>query len=85
MSDASNRGAPGSATTGSGAIQGGASHSSTAIRSVLQETRIFPPPADFAARAGGALVPDMEAWRREHERSIRDPQGWWAEQARTLH
>ena len=57
----------------------------TSITSVLQETRIFPPPSDFPARAGGALVTDMDAWRREHDRSIRDPQAWWAEQARTLH
>ena len=80
MSDASHGGASRSGTVHSGTPHGGA-----AITSVLQETRIFPPPGDFAERAGGALVPDMDAWRREHERSIRDPQGWWAEQARTLH
>ena len=48
------------------------------ITSVLKETRIFPPPAEFAAR------PTSRAWRstkRSSQRAEADPEGFWAEQA----
>ena len=55
------------------------------IDSVMQENRVFPPPADFASRIGGVHVPDLAAWRTQHERSIRDPEGFWGEVAKGFH
>jgi acetyl-CoA synthetase len=52
------------------------------ITSVLKETRLFPPPAEFAARAHIKSLADYERlWQRAKD----DPQGFWAEQAETLH
>ena len=54
---------------------------STNITSVLKETRLFPPPADFAARAhvpSAAERDRLAAWAEA------DPDGFWAEQAKTL-
>jgi acetyl-CoA synthetase len=58
---------------------------SASIQSVLNEHRVFPPPADFAARIGGAHVPDLASYRAQHERSIRDPEGFWGEVASGFH
>ena len=55
---------------------------SGSIHSVLVEDRVFPPPADFAARMGHVHVPDMDTYRAMHERSIRDPEGFWGEVAK---
>jgi acetyl-CoA synthetase len=55
---------------------------SASIRSVLTEDRVFPPSADFAARMGTVHVPDMDTYRAMHERSLKDPEGFWAEVAR---
>jgi len=52
------------------------------ITSVLTEDRLFPPPADFAARMGTVHVDGMDAYRAMHERSIRDPEGFWGDVAR---
>ncbi len=51
------------------------------ITSVLKETRIFHPPAEFVARANvnGAERDRLAEWAR------RDPDGFWAEQAKSLH
>src|SRR4051812_49212977 len=50
------------------------------ITSVLKETRVFPPPPEFAAKANvGAAERDRLA-----EWATRDPDGFWAEQARSL-
>src|SRR6266536_1238781 len=52
------------------------------ITSVLKETRQFPPPADFAARAHVKSLADYEKlWQRAKD----DPEGFWAEQAEQLH
>ena len=51
------------------------------ITSVLKETRLFPPPKEFAARAN---VPAAERDRLA-EWAARDPDGFWAEQAKSLH
>ena len=40
---------------------------------------LFPPPADFAARA---LINDAAAYEKLYRRSIDDPEGFWAETAR---
>jgi len=58
------------------------SPSTANITSVLKETRTFPPPADFAARAHVKGLAEYEAlWQRAHD----DPEGFWAEQAQRLH
>jgi acetyl-CoA synthetase len=51
------------------------------IDSVLREHRVFPPPREFASRAH---VPDRAAYDKLYERSIRDPEGYWREQAGRL-
>jgi acetyl-CoA synthetase len=51
------------------------------IDSVLRETRTFPPPGEFAANA---RVTPQEA-QRLSEWAQRDPEGFWAEQAKALH
>lgn len=51
------------------------------ITSVLKETRVFPPPAEFAARAHvKSLAEYEELWQRAKN----DPEGFWAEHATTL-
>jgi acetyl-CoA synthetase len=59
--------------------------SDSSIQSVQAEGRLFPPPADFAERMGTVHIPDMDAYRAMHERSIRDPESFWAEVARDFH
>jgi len=51
------------------------------IDSILKESRVFPPPPDFAAQAH---VGSLDAYRTMYQRSIGDPEGFWAEQAETL-
>ncbi|MBM3265905.1 MAG: acetate--CoA ligase [candidate division Zixibacteria bacterium] len=43
---------------------------------------LFPPPESFRARA---YLKSMEEYKNEYDRSIRDPEGFWAEKARTFH
>ena len=52
------------------------------IDSVLHENRVFDPPADVAERLGGAWIPDMESYRAMWERSVREPEAFWDEQAK---
>jgi len=49
---------------------------------VLAETRQFPPSAEFSSKAH---VQSMEAYKALHQRSIEDPEGFWAEAASELH
>src|SRR5438270_11984970 len=49
-----------------------------AIEALLEESRVFPPPAEFRARA---WVNSEEVY----ERAKRDPEGFWAERAEELH
>ena len=51
------------------------------ITSVLKETRLFPPSKEFAAQAN---VPAAERDRLA-EWAARDPDAFWAEQAKSLH
>ena len=53
----------------------------TAFSSTLREDRVFPPPAEFAARAHIRSRADYDEMYR---RSIDDNEGFWAEQAREL-
>ncbi|MBX3360979.1 MAG: acetate--CoA ligase [Phycisphaeraceae bacterium] len=58
---------------------------SDSIESVLQENRRFPAPAAPAARMPRWLVPSLDEYKREHARSISDPEGFWGDAARELH
>jgi acetyl-CoA synthetase len=53
----------------------------SSIDSLLQERRLFPPPADLAARAH---VGSMVAYEALARRAAEDPDGFWADQAREL-
>src|SRR5436309_15205907 len=56
--------------------------SSPNITSVLKETRVFPPPEEFAAQAFVKSLPEYELlWQRAKD----DPEGFWAEHADKLH
>jgi len=68
-----------SAASPSGVTSGGS------IESTLLEERVFEPPADLCARLGPLHVPSMDAYRATWERSIRDPEGFWAEVAKDFH
>src|SRR5919204_1425954 len=58
------------------AMQNAPTSASGTIDALLQETRKFPPPADFAARA--AAKPEI------YERAKADPEAFWAEMAKGL-
>jgi acetyl-CoA synthetase len=51
------------------------------IESVLKESRVFPPPAEFAKKAH---VKSLEEYKSLYKKSIEDPEKFWAEQAETL-
>ncbi|MFG0286489.1 MAG: acetate--CoA ligase [Phycisphaerales bacterium JB039] len=55
------------------------------IESILQENRLFEPPA--AARAGAPrwLISSMDDYHRMYARSLEDPEGFWGEIASELH
>jgi acetyl-CoA synthetase len=53
----------------------------TNMNSLLRENRVFPPPAEFAAKAHIGTLPEYEALYR---RSIDDPEAFWAEAAAEL-
>src|SRR5262245_11520345 len=49
------------------------------IDTVMQEDRVFPPPADFAARA---VIGSMKGYEELYERAKADPEKFWGELAR---
>src|SRR5437764_604877 len=49
------------------------------ITSVLQETRVFPPPKEFSKRA---RVHSLAQYRKLYEESIQSPDRFWAKQAK---
>ena len=51
------------------------------IESVLQETRVFPPSADFQR---SAAIGSMEEYRRLAKEAREDPEGFWARMAEQL-
>ena len=56
-------------------------HGGGSITSVLQETRVFPPPPEFASKAIISSLAQYEAlWNRAKD----DPEGFWGEQAQVL-
>ncbi|HZS09369.1 MAG TPA: acetate--CoA ligase [Blastocatellia bacterium] len=54
----------------------------TTIESVLNESRLFPPPAGFTAQAH---VKGMEEYERLYAEAEADPEAFWAKQAEKLH
>ncbi|MEY4631886.1 MAG: hypothetical protein RIQ81_2006 [Pseudomonadota bacterium] len=54
---------------------------STGITSSLKETRVFPPPREFARQAH---VKSLAAYEKLWERSVKKPELFWGEQARKL-
>ncbi len=55
---------------------------SSNIDSLLKETRLFPAPAEFSAQARVKNVAEYEKmWQRAKD----DPEGFWADEARSLH
>ena len=57
------------------------SSSSSAITSVLKETRSFPPTAEFAA---AAHVHSLAEYESLYAKAKADPEGFWAEEAKSL-
>lgn len=55
---------------------------STAIESILNEKRVFPPPAEFSANAG---VKSFEEYEKLYAEAAADPEAFWAKQAEKLH
>src|SRR2546421_7220760 len=51
------------------------------ITSVLKENRVFPPPSEFAK---AAHIKSLAEYEKLHERACRDPEAFWAEQAKSL-
>ena len=52
------------------------------IESVLSESRVFPPPADFSEHA---YVKSFEEYEKLYNESVADPEAFWAKQAEELH
>src|SRR5262245_7971720 len=57
------------------------SSQASTITSVLKETRSFPPPPEFAQAAHVKSLAEHEAL---YEQAKKDPQAFWAEQAKSL-
>jgi len=53
----------------------------TTLDSMLQEKRVFPPPAELSQKA---YIKSLDEYREIYRRSIEDPEGFWAECARQL-
>ncbi len=49
--------------------------SGTNIESSLKEARVFPPSPEYARRSG---VPNIEAYEALYQKSVDDPEGFWA-------
>ncbi|MCW5764437.1 MAG: acetate--CoA ligase [Phycisphaeraceae bacterium] len=58
--------------------------SDQSIDSVLQETRVFQPPSAASLGIDRWHVDSLQAYRALHERSLRDPDSFWTEEARRL-
>lgn len=55
---------------------------STTIESILNESRVFPPPSEFAAKAN---VKSFEEYEALYAEAAKDPEAFWAKQAEDLH
>jgi acetyl-CoA synthetase len=72
-------------TDPSNAAAGGGAAASTSIESHLHEQRSFPPPAPGEVGAPRWLIDSMDDYRQMHQRSIDDPEGFFADAASELH
>jgi acetyl-CoA synthetase len=52
------------------------------LESILREHRVFPPPAEFAAKAH---IKSLAEYEQLYRRSVEDPEGFWADAAQELH
>jgi acetyl-CoA synthetase len=52
-----------------------------AMQSLMQETRKFPPPENIQKRA---YISSMQQYQDMYDRSIKDPSGFWLEQANAM-
>src|SRR6202050_2993413 len=52
------------------------------LDSILREHRVFPPPEEFARQAH---IKSLSEYQRMYQRSVKDPEGFWAEAAKELH
>ena len=51
------------------------------ITSMMEETRKFPPSKEFSQKAH---IKSLEEYKKLYEKSIKDPEGFWGEQAQNL-
>ena len=51
------------------------------FETLMREDRLFPPPAEFAAKA---WIGSEEEYERMYARSVADPEGFWGEAASEL-
>ena len=51
------------------------------ITSMMEETRKFQPSKEFSQKAH---IKSLQEYQKLHERSIKDPEGFWGEQAQNL-
>ncbi|QHN05295.1 acetate--CoA ligase [Granulicella sp. WH15] len=51
------------------------------MQSMLRENRVFPPPAEFAAKAH---IQNLPQWEAMYRRSVEEPEAFWADAAREL-
>ena len=51
------------------------------VSSVMQENRLFPPPAEFSKRA---RIGSLEEYKRLYEAALADPEAFWHERAQAL-
>mgnify|MGYP001547944886 CR=1 FL=1 len=59
----------------------GTSTEGTNMESLLRENRVFPPPAEFAAKA---RIKSLEEYEAMYRRSVEEPEAFWAEAAGEL-
>ena len=46
------------------------------LETILREHRVFPPPEEFARQAH---IKSLAEYQRMYQRSVRDPEGFWAD------
>ena len=51
------------------------------ITSMMEEKRVFPPTKEFSSKAH---IKSLAEYKKIYERSIKDPDGFWGEQAQNL-
>ncbi|MFZ0273563.1 MAG: acetate--CoA ligase [Acidobacteriaceae bacterium] len=52
------------------------------LETILREHRVFPPPEEFAKQAH---IKSLAEYQKMYQRSVTDPEGFWADAARELH